>query len=163
MNMFCSSLILEPKAIAAIFLKRKPVPHKPDTTEENEVTTDGPVPSLSAVCPANNLASTANRTKGSAVELLWPIEKTVAEKEAANKAFKALFTGASSQKSIAPAASVAEALPAPWPSVSHVFQKDDDTSTDVNFWCLPWPAEKAFNLNVQESSSSLDGKYCQCN
>lgn len=94
------------------------------------------------------------------MELLQPIEKTLAEKEAANKAFKALFTGASSQKSIAPTASVAEALPAPWPSVSHVFQKDDDTSTDVSFWCLPWPAEKAFNLDVQETSSSLDGKYC---
>ena len=91
-----------------------------------------------------------------------PIEKTAAEKEAANKAFTALFTGASSQKSITPVANVAEALPAPWPSVSHVFQKDDDASIDANFWCLPWPAEKAFNLDVQECSSSLDGKYCLC-
>lgn len=74
-------------------------------------------------------------------------ETTAEEKEAANRAFKALFTGASSQKT-ATSVSVVEACPAPWPSVSHVLQKDEDFSSNESFWCLPWPVGKDCKFDV---------------
>lgn len=84
-------------------------------------------------------------------------EKSAADKDAANKAFKALFTGASSQKTL-PACSAAEVLPAPWPSVSHVFQRDQDVSVGVNFWSLPWPIGKSYKTDVFSRSLFFDGE-----
>ena len=79
--------------------------------------------------------------------------KSAAEQEAANRAFKALFTGACSQKML-PTATAAEALPAPWPLVSHVIQRD----LGVNFWSLPWPVGKYHKSDDFSQNLSLDGK-----
>lgn len=76
------------------------------------------------------------------------------QKEAANRAFKALFTGASSQKT-ATSVSVVEACAAPWPSISHVLQKDEDFSFNESFWCLPWPVGKDCKFDVSLHCYSL--------
>ena len=150
---------LEPKTFAAIFLKRKPVPSKPGIAEENHTITISSVPSTSVTCPVNVSASMTNAQSTIDKESPQPKETSAVEKEAANRAFKALFTGASSQKT-ASSVSVADALPAPWPLVSHVFQNDGDASFDGTFWCLPWPTgkDKKFDLSLH-SCLFLDGKY----
>ncbi|XP_078347147.1 uncharacterized protein LOC144632387 isoform X2 [Oculina patagonica] len=130
----------EPKALASIFLKRKPIPSKPETTEEPPTTAVHSVPSAATISSVVTL-DTTNECSISDADSSRHKEKSAADQEAANKAFKALFTGASSQMSL-PSSTAAEALPAPWPLVSHVFQKDEDVSVGVNFWCLPWPASK---------------------
>ena len=84
--------------------------------------------------------------------------KSVAEQEAANRAFKALFTGACSQKML-PTSTAAEAFPAPWPLVSHVIQRDEDGSPGVNFWSLPWPVGKYHKADEFSHNLSLDGKF----
>ena len=84
--------------------------------------------------------------------------KSAAEQEAANRAFKALFTGACSQKML-PTATATEALPAPWPLVSHVIQRDEDVSLGVNFWSLPWPVAKYHKYDDLSHNLSLDGKF----
>lgn len=84
--------------------------------------------------------------------------KSVAEQEAANRAFKALFTGACSQKTLA-TSTAAEAFPAPWPLVSHVIQRDEDSSPDVNFWSLPWPVGNYHKSDEFSHNLSLDGKF----
>ncbi|KAJ7362070.1 hypothetical protein OS493_013159 [Desmophyllum pertusum] len=61
----------------------------------------------------------------------------------------------SSQKTL-PACSAAEVLPAPWPSVSHVFQRDQDVSVGVNFWSLPWPIGKSYKTDVFSRSLFFD-------
>ena len=84
--------------------------------------------------------------------------KSAAEQEAANRAFKALFTGACSQKMM-PTATVTEALPAPWPLVSHVIQRDEDVSLGVNFWSLPWPVGKYHNFDDFCHNLPLGGEF----
>lgn len=85
-------------------------------------------------------------------------EKTAEEKEEARKAFNALFTGTSSQKTLS-VVSTSEALPTPWPIVSHVVQRDEDVSGVVNFWCLPWPLGEGCRYDVLKDFSLLDGKH----
>lgn len=143
----------EPKTLAAIFLKRKPAVSKPDAAEENQTTAVSSTSSSSAVLPVNTSACTAKKPEPPQVK-----EKSDAEKDAANRAFKALFTGASSQKSLTAASAIIEACPAPWPTVSHVCQKEDDGSSDGSFWCLPWPAVKSSKWDVSSHSLFPHGK-----
>lgn len=148
----------EPKALASIFLKRKPIPSKPETTEESPTTAAHSVPSTTAVSSVETF-DTTNKCSTSDMDSSQRNKKSAAEQEAANKAFKALFTGASSQKSL-PTSTAAVALPAPWPLVSHVFQKDEDVSLGANFWCLPWPAGQGYKSNDFSNILSI-GKYRQ--
>lgn len=143
----------EPKPLASIFLKRKALPPRPDNTDNNKGTTVSSDMPSSAICSINNSSHPTSNQKHSDIEPLQHKQKTAAEKEDANRAFKALFTGASSQKPL-PVAGVAEALPAPWPSVSHVLQKDEHP-----FWCLPLPAGKGSRLETLKHSLFLDGKW----
>ena len=91
-------------------------------------------------------------------------ETTTEEKEAAKKAFNALFTGTGTQRTV-PVASMAELLPAPWPSVSHVLQKGEQDSLGNDLWCLPWPDERGHIFQVLKHGPVHDGKYflCVCN
>ncbi|XP_068761960.1 ATPase family AAA domain-containing protein 5-like isoform X1 [Montipora capricornis] len=119
----------EPRALAAIFLKKRvnPVPR-----EENR---------------GNSESSSANEHKGSHIKLSQVKETTTEEKEAAKKAFNALFTGTGTQRTV-PVASMSELLPAPWPSVSHVLQKGEQDSMGNDLWCLPWPDERGHRFQV---------------
>ena len=150
------SLLSEPKPLASIFLKRKPLPTKTETTNEPPTTAAHSVPSTSTISAVSTI-DTTNKCSTGDVDSSQCKEKSAAEKEAANKAFKALFTGASSQKSL-PTSNAAEALPAPWPLDSHVYQKGEDASLGVNFWYLPWPAGKDYKSYFLQSLL-LHGKY----
>lgn len=146
----------EPKALASIFLKRKPVTPKPETEEQHPTMTGDSV--LSSTVSSEVISG--DKTKKCSTSDLDSSPrkvKSTAEQEAANRAFKALFTGACSQKML-PTATTAEALPAPWPLVSHVIQRDEDVSLGVNFWSLPWPVGKYHKSDDFSQNLSLDGK-----
>ena len=146
----------EPKALASIFLKRKPVTPRPETEEQHPTMTGDSVLS-STVSSKVNLCDTTNKCSTSGLDSSPRKVKSAAEQEAANRAFKALFTGACSQKML-PTATAAEALPAPWPLVSHVIQRDEDVSLGVNLWSLPWPVGKYHKSDDFSQNLSLDGK-----
>ena len=151
----------EPKPLASIFLKKKPVPLKADTTEEPSTTAAHQVSSTtttSTACSVIAIDNTTNECSTSNVDSLTHKEKPTIDQEAAKKAFKALFTGARYQKTL-PAATIAESLPAPWPLVSHVCQKEEDVSLGVNFWSLPWPTGKSHKSDIFLCSSLPHGKY----
>ena len=114
----------------------------------------------SSFSPGSSSAETTTSTEQKACDMQVSKlkEKTAEEKEEARRAFNALFTGTSSQKTLS-IVSTTEALPAPWPIVSHVVQRDEDVSRGVNFWCLPWPLEKGCRYDVLKNFSLLDGKH----
>ena len=147
----------EPKALASIFLKRKPVPPKPEA-EEQLPTMPGDSVLSSTVSSVVTLDNATNICGTSDLDSSPRKAKSAAEQEAANRAFKALFTGAFSQKML-PTATAAEALPAPWPLVSHVIQRDEDVSCGVNFWSIPWPVGKYNKSDDFSHNLSLDGKF----
>ena len=142
-------MLLEPKAVAAIFLKKRVMSTHPVSDKCS-----------SSVSPGSSSAETITTAEQKAcdMEVSQLKEKTAEEKEEARKAFNALFTGTSSQKTLT-VVSTTEALPAPWPIVSHVVQKDEDASQDVDFWCLPWPLGKGCRCDVLKDFSLLDGKH----
>ena len=149
---FSIFFVLEPKAVAAIFLKKRVMSTHPASDKCS-----------SSVSPTSNPAGTTTTTiiteqKACDMQVSQLKEKTAEEKEEARKAFNALFTGTSSQKTLS-VVSTSEALPAPWPIVSHVVQRDEDVSGGVNFWCLPWPLGEGCRYDVLKDFSLLDGKH----
>lgn len=112
----------------------------------------------STVSSEVTLGGTTNKYSTSDLDSSPRKVKSAAEQEAANRAFKALFTGACSQKML-PTATTTEALPAPWPLVSHVIQRDEDVSLGVSFWSLPWPVGKYHKSDDFSQNLSLDGKF----
>ena len=140
--------------MASIFLKRKPANPKPGS-EEQFPTVAG---DSSTVSSKVSLDNAAKEYSTSDLDSSLCKAKSVAEQEAANRAFKALFTGACSQKML-PTSTAAEAFPAPWPLVSHVIQRDEDGSPGVNFWSLPWPVGNYHKADEFSHNLSLDGKF----
>ena len=112
----------------------------------------------STVSSVVTLGDATNKCSSSDLDSSLQKAKSAAEQEAAKKAFKALFTGACSQKML-PTATATEALPAPWPLVSHVIQRNEDVSLGVNFWSLPWPVGKYHKSDDLSHNLSLDGKF----
>ena len=147
----------ESKVLASIFLKKKAVPPKPET-EEQRPTMAGDSVLSSTVPSVVTLDNATNKCSTSDLDLSLRNVKSAAEQEAANRAFKALFTGACSQKML-PTSTAADARPAPWPLVSHVIQRDEDVSIGVNFWSLPWPLGKYHKFDDFSPNLSLDGKF----
>lgn len=142
-------LLLEPKAVAAIFLKKRVVSTNPASDKC----------SSSVSLASSSAGTTTMEQKACDLQVSQLKEMMAEEKEAARKAFNALFAGSSSQKPLA-VVSMTEALPAPWPIVSHVQQRDEGACLGVNFWCLPWPLEKGCRYDVLKHFSLHDGRNC---
>ncbi|XP_031558761.1 ATPase family AAA domain-containing protein 5-like [Actinia tenebrosa] len=137
----------EPKNLASIFLK------KPKTIEKKEATID----------QTTSIKTTQPKDDGNS-KLLDEVEL-----KAANMAFNALFASCRTTKATAPAVQLCQ-QPAPWPHVSHVTQKDDQS--DEVFWklsdskikTLPWKPEsiqaipklKTKAIQLGEFTSSLN-------
>ena len=140
----------EPKNLAPIFQKKKPALTTP---EQNESRT----PEVSALSGKSSSGTVENIMDHKAEPSTKKTRSTV-DNEAAMNAFKALFKGARLERTSSSSAPVI-ALPAPWPTVSHVVQKEDSKSVDNTFWNLPWPSEKRFKVCATRSRSELyDGK-----
>ena len=127
----------EPKPLASIFLKKKALNPKADILEEQptDLVQSVSSPTTTSTTMADNTADICRTSDTHSSSLK---EKPTINQEAAKKAFNALFTGARHQKT-PPVVIAAEVLPAPWPTVSHVVQKEHHSSLGVNFWSLPWP------------------------
>jgi hypothetical protein len=121
-----------PQNLASIFTKQKP-----KTSEKKESTPAQQVKSTKTVQSKNEGNKPPHISK--------PMEE--AELKAANNAFNALFNTSKlvkTQVSVVPTCQ----QPTPWPTVSHVTQKNDDQS-DEEFWklsdskieALPWKPE----------------------